>query len=923
MKNHRPARYTVAILLAAALLAGCAENPETLVNSAKSYLAKNEPKAAVIQLRNALQQEPDYAEARYLLGITLLGQRDWVTAEKELRRAHELGFSEEQVLPPLARAMVRLGKGRDLVNEYGTRQLRDPAAQARFKTAIGDAWLQQANLDEADRAYAEALQAQPGYGAAVAGQARVLMARGDVEAAEQRIQATLEREPDNVDVLMLKAELLAAQDRHAEAEQLYARVVALEPDNQEARRAQIAVLISDKRYPRAAELIEAAQKEGGHDPQLEYLKGLLALREGRYRDAIEHAEQVLRVAPEHVPSLLVAGSAHLQLGAYVRAEEALRKVVDRLPRHQGARQMLVNAQLRMGQADRALDTLEPLLYQAKDNPKVLALAGEAYLANNDIKRAGEYFERAARLDKNDPAVRARLGQVHFARGEEEEAIEALEEASAADQSDYRADLLLVLNYIRAQNYDKAAEALQTLEQKQPQNPLTHNLKGVLYVAQKKPEAGRASFEKALGFDPYYYPALLNLARLDIRDRKPAEARKRFEAPLAKKPGDEKLLLGYASILSATGADRAEVLRVIERAVEHNPASATAHVALINYYRRTEDRQGAIAAAHNALAKVPNSTAVLDAAGQALLAGGETQQAISTFQKLVNAAPGSPAGYLRLAQAYGVEKNADAALQALRKAVALRPDLEQAHNQIVGILLATNRAEEALAEARKLQKSQPDNGLGWALEGDVHNTQQKWADAERGYREALKRTPSSTAVFIKLHRVLDQSGQTAAGRTLADQWIKSHPNDLVARNYLAERELRSRDYAAAIAHYKVILSAEPHNAIALNNMAWAAAQQNDPKAVEYAQKAYDIAPTNPAIMDTLGTLLVDRGDVARGLPLLEQAVKLAPDAAAIRMNYAKALIKAGKGQAAKAELQNLVNHENAQVKSEAESLLKTL
>ncbi|HEY9381725.1 MAG TPA: tetratricopeptide repeat protein, partial [Burkholderiales bacterium] len=127
----------------------------------------------------------------------------------------------------------------------------------------------------------------------------------------------------------------------------------------------------------------------------------------------------------------------------------------------------------------------------------------------------------------------------------------------------------------------------------------------------------------------------------------------------------------------------------------------------------------------------------------------------------------------------------------------------------------------------------------------------------------------------------------------------------------------------IGHYKVILNAEPHNALVLNNMAWASAQQKDPHAIEYAQKAYDIAPTNPAVMDTLGTLLVEQGKLDRGLPLLEQAVKLAPEAPAIRINYAKALIKAGKSQAARTELQGLANHENAQVKTEVENLLKAL
>ncbi len=924
MKTHLPLIRVVGIALAvaASLLAGCGEKPETLVNSAKSYLADKDTNAAVIQLRNALQQEPNHAEARYLLGVTTFGQHDYLTAEKELRRALELGYAEDAVLPALARSMVENGKDRELIDEYGTRQLQAPAARAPFQTALGDAWLGQGKNDEAARAYADALQAQSGYAPAEAGRARVLATRGDMDGARRLVTATLKAHPDSVETLMLNAELLVAEGKNADAARAYARVIDLQPDNHAARRGQIAVLIAEKDYKRAAAQIEASKEAGGHDARLEYLQALLALREGRHSAAVEHVQQVLRGSPNHVPSLLIAGAAQLHMGEYVRAEESLRKVLDYLPRHEGARRMLVNAQLRMGQAERAQQTLEPLLIGSKANPQVLALAGEVHLANNDMSAATDYFERAAKLDRNDAAIRARLGQVHFAAGEEERGIEDLEDASAADAENYRADLLLVLNHIRNKQFDQAAKALKTLEKKQPNNPVTHNVKGVLYIAQKQPEAGRASLEKALSIDPYYYPALMNLARLDIRDGKPAVARKRFEDALAQKPNNEQLLLGYANVLNSTGAGADEVARTVERAARENPTSASAHVALINYHRRSKNREAALSAAQRALASLPDNTAVLDAAGQAQLAAGETQQAISTFQKQVNASPNSPNGYLRLAQAYSVEKNVDGAIQALRKAIAIRPDLDSAKTQIVGLLLATHRTDEALAEARKLQKADAKDPLGYALEGDIYAAQSKWPDAERHYREALQRSPDSTAVFIKLHSVFEQTDR-GEGKALASKWVQAHPEDIAARNYLAERELREKDYSAAIGHYKAILSAQPRNALVLNNMAWASAQQKDPHAIEYAQKAYDIAPTNPAIMDTLGTLLVDKGEVERGLPLLEQAVKLAPEAPTIRINYAKALIKAGKGQAARTELQGLVNHENAQVKSEAENLLKTL
>ena len=58
------------------LLASCGgDSPESLVKSARDYLAKGDYSAAVIQLRNALQKAPNNAEARYLLGTALIERR--------------------------------------------------------------------------------------------------------------------------------------------------------------------------------------------------------------------------------------------------------------------------------------------------------------------------------------------------------------------------------------------------------------------------------------------------------------------------------------------------------------------------------------------------------------------------------------------------------------------------------------------------------------------------------------------------------------------------------------------------------------------------------------------------------------------------------------------------------------------------------
>ena len=58
------------------------------------------------------------------------------------------------------------------------------------------------------------------------------------------------------------------------------------------------------------------------------------------------------------------------------------------------------------------------------------------------------------------------------------------------------------------------------------------------------------------------------------------------------------------------------------------------------------------------------------------------------------------------------------------------------------------------------------------------------------------------------------------------------------------------------------------------------------------------------MDTLAVLLVDKGDTARALELFRKALEIAPQASQIRLNYAKALLKAGQKSDARSELHQL-------------------
>jgi putative PEP-CTERM system TPR-repeat lipoprotein len=551
------------------------------------------------------------------------------------------------------------------------------------------------------------------------------------------------------------------------------------------------------------------------------------------------------------------------------------------------------------------------------------LVGEAALAGGDFAKAAQYYEQAAARDKDNAALRTRLGQARLAGGDVDQAFRDLEAASTIDPDQYQADLALVLAHARRREYDQALAAVVKLEKKQPTNPLTFNLKGAVQLAKGDRKNARASFEKALELKPDYLPAAANLARLDLADSQPEAARKRFESIVAKDPKNEQALLALAEVLAATKAPLNEVVATVDRAVTVNPRSVRARLAAISVHLNSNNAKAALAAAQSASAALPESREILAALGRTQVAAGETRQAVATFNKLAAAMPESPVPLMLAARAHVAAKDYDGAIQALRKALALQPDRLDVHREAIAVLLAAGKPEEALADARALQKARPAEAVGYMFEAETLATQKKYAEAARAYSEALKRQPSPLLV-VRQHALLEAAGKRGDGDAVVARWLRENPKDTVVRLYLAERDLRQKDYRAAARRYREVQTLQPQNPIVLNNLAWTLSQLKDPGAVEVAEEAYRLAPNSPAVADTLGWMLVEGGDTKRGVELLSKAAADAPNALQIRLHYAKALIKSGDKAGARRELEQVRQApEQSPLRAEAEELLKQL
>jgi putative PEP-CTERM system TPR-repeat lipoprotein len=913
-----------ALALAAALAAGCGqESAEKLVASAKDFIAKKDYRSAEVQLKTALQQQPELGEARYLLGLALLEAGDYVSAEKELRRALDYKYSPDAAYPKLARALVLQNEHKKVVSELAAVQPQDPAARASLKTELGYSYLALGQVKEARAAFAAALADRPGDAAARVGEARVAAAEGNLDGAMKIATEVLARSPGQPDAALLKGEIHGARREYDAAVDAMHEVIKAQPRNGGARFAAGMMLVEAGKLDAAAAEIEAMKKAVPQDLRSRYLEALVLFRRNEPAKAKEALAQVLKAAPDHTPSLVLDGAIDYRLGQFGAAESALRRAVARQPQNTYARSLLAGTYLRLGQPDKAEEVLEPGLRQAPNDPQLLRVAGEAALSHNDTKKAREYYERAAAASKSDASVRARLGQVKFAAGDTEGGLRDLESAAEMDPGGMQADLAIISAHLSKREFDKALAIADRLAQKQPKSPLPPTIRGGILNAKGDPKGARASFERALELQPDYLPAVRNLARLDIADKQPAAARKRFESLVAKDPKNEQALLGLADVQAATGAKAEEVIATVDRAVEANPTALRPRLAAINLRLRSNDAKGAVSTAQAAAAAIPNNAQIVEALGRAQLAAGDTQQAITTYNRLVALAPQSPAPLMMLARAQAAAKDYDAASQTLRKALAMAPSQLDALQGLMAVQIAAGKPEEALAEARALQKERPKDPAGFVLEGEVHLAQKRTNEAIAAYSEALKRQ-DAPGIAVRLHGLLAAANRGGDADALAARWLKEHPKDTTMRLYLAERALARKDYRAASRGYRELLALQPANPLLLNNVAWTLGQLNDPAALDYAEKAYAAAPNNPAIADTLGWLLVEKGDAKRGTELLAKAAAAAPNALEIRMHYAKALLKSGDKALAKREFEAVAAATGeSPLKAEATELLKKL
>lgn len=896
-----------ALLLAGSLaLIGCAgESAQDSVAAAKVNLEKADNKAAIVQLKSALQQHPELAEARFLLGKALLAAGDVPVALVELEKARDLKYPDNEVVPVLAQALLAMGKPKKLTDLLGGISLPDPIAHGALKALVAAAFGAQGKLDQYEANVKVALQLDPKNALARVLQARLMAGRGELDVALTVLDSLLAELPKQVNAWHLKGDILTLGKRDAvSGASAYKKALEIEPRYVAAHVSLISAALGRGDSAGFKAAVDGMSKALPGLPDTLLFEAQRALVDKNFAAARNITQKLLQAAPASAFVLQTAGAVEFESGSLIQAERHLSKALQSEPGLPAARRMLAQTYLRSGQAPKALATLQPLLEQPNVDAAALSTAANAHLQNGQLAEAEALFNRAAKLAPDDSRIKTALALTQIAKGNTQGGFAELESIAASDSGTYT-DMALVIARLRQNDLGAALLALDKMQSKQPNNAISHHIRGQIMVQRKDFAAARTSFERANALDPRYFPALESLIDLDVRDKKPEAAISRMEAELAREPRNYRALGILASLRQKTGAEPESIKSLLSAALKAAPDQAAPRMLLGEYLLSIKDYNGAKAAAQDATATLPNELQLVDLLGRAQLAAGDTQQALSAFGKVAAAHPASAEAQMRLAEAQLRNKDLDAASRTLKRVLQIDPQSLPAQNRLMQLALQGKRFDEALGIAKAVQRQQPTRAAGYLMEGEVHAQQRKLGPALAAFRAALERE-KSTLNAMRVHAATSLALSSADAERFAASWTKDHPKDVVFMTHLGSVAMDQKRYSAAEGHFRAVLTLKPEHPVTLNNLAWVLLQQGKAGAMPYAERANQLAPDQAPFMDTLAAALAEDGQLAKAVDLQRKALAKASAAVApsYRLRLAKLLLKAGDSAKARTELETL-------------------
>jgi len=870
-------KFAAVMLLAAAALtlSGCKDDAaakkaeaERFINSAKTYQEQGQYRAALLEARNATQKDPTNPNG-FILQAKIFNQIGSYASTQKL--LGEIVKTMPTVSLELADAYVANNKYRsalEVLNEYNPANLsNDDLARkylliARSNIRLGDKAEYQAALDELKK-----LKGKEDDILLI--EAEYLVAQGQAEAAQQKLDSLTAGTKENVKALIMLGNFALRSNQLPKAEDYFTKALSLIPNSD--------IFTIDKSTV-LSQLTETLIQQGRTGEAYRYQK-LLAdanpesqAAQQKFNDAMEYyrqgkfseAEKILGELREQFPqdknSAVLLGLVQFQQGQDQQASQLFDKFIDPETTSSTVIQAAALAKYRTNQIDDAVALLKKAVESQPTNAEILATYGLALLDRDPKSEEGQKaLEKSLALNPKQQRLRLALAKRHMTLKQPEQALAQLQKAYAEQPMDLYIQQAYFKLLIEEKQDDELIARIVEFQKTYPENPRGLFLEGWYKLSKKSYAEAERAFERALSMKNKEERNLSysGLAQVYMEQKMPQKAIMAWQSAIRENPAIMDVYIPWLYQIRQLGRQPEAISFLTE--LEKKGESWQPSVVLSQLYAGEKQIDQAIKHAEIAMERSKSADPVKQYVANLYHA--------AATELLSKGKPG------------------EAKVLSL-KSIALFP---QNLNYLAGLIEA-EIASGNFTEAQKLLDQYESNTetapAKLFLQARINIASNKPEEALKNYLESW----NVRATEISAEAIYDyyyKNNKKAEAAKFAKEWLAKLPNSSRANLISAVEAQQSNNLGESVKLYEKTVELAPSNAAALNNLAWLYYENKDPRALEVAKKAYELAPTVPEIMDTYGWILVESGQVAEGIKFLEKAASAASGNAEIKDHLAKA------------------------------------
>ncbi|WP_340679151.1 XrtA/PEP-CTERM system TPR-repeat protein PrsT [Paraglaciecola sp.] len=850
------------------ILSGCEQKSfDELIQSAEIKISNKQFDSAIIDLKNAVNNTPQNAKARFELGRVYLLKSDYSDAEKELVKANELGYPQYETEPLILKAVFYQNDfGRVLIRSEA---LKDEQLKSDSKINLYTYLSKiKSNVDSTSRSLPEDVLVGDD----------LLIARSYSEFAAGNIEESLQIanlfQNSNDEILeknILVGLIYAQLKRYDDAIKSFELAISIAPNYYFSYFKLAEIQILANQLENAEQLINQLLTLNPNNSYSNFLMAQVNFKQEKFPQAFSNAEKATQNGIDNTYSNLIAGISAYKVNRFETSYRHLSKIVNVLPKNHVGRTILIDVKLRLGYTNEALELINDFYAEPEIMASIYSEVAKQSFTQGDISQAKEFFNKSTTLNPENTDSLLQQGLVQLSDNDFS-GIETLQKVIEKSPNTEQAWMLLAQAYMQNSEVEKALSTAREYQNINPANGLS--LEAYIYLQLDMPDKALPLLTKSLELDSNLVSSKRFLMLLYAKNKNFEEAAKLGENIIISHPENLEYLIEFMNVMIDKNQEK-DLENFLKKQIKNfdSEKSVGLNIALALLYQH----QGQLKEAVGLLKPLEKSQDIRIhfTLGNIYMLSKQYANAAKSFNSIVTTNNKLINAWIQLIEALSNAEQYQLALEKSKEALAIFPKNSVLEFKNTRLLLKNKFLDEARKHIKALKIENQDNPNIKLLNGELALMEQKYDSATRDLSTFYQSSPSFEVAKL-LAIAYQELHRPAEGAVYLEQELLKIPSRFKETHYVAEYLANNGLFEESAKHYESILSAFPEQFITLNNYANVLINMGEyQRAYDLATKSLQLNATSPFALDTVGWSLFKQGKPIESLVYIKKANEILP------------------------------------------------